>query len=68
VYAVFSAFVDVEYDTFVEFMTSVLPGLKEEFMVDYVRRLALEDRYRRPRAGGGAQEGGGSSRSDRIGG
>jgi arsenite-activated ATPase ArsA len=47
VYAVFSAFVDVEYDTFVEFMTSVLPGLNEEFMVDYVRRLALEGRYRR---------------------
>ena len=47
VYAVFSAFVDVEYDTFVEFMTSVLPGLNEEFMVDYVRRLASEGRYRR---------------------
>jgi arsenite-transporting ATPase len=47
VYAVFSAFVKVEYDTFVEFMTSVLPGLNEEFMVDYVRRLALEGRYRR---------------------
>ncbi len=47
VYAVFSAFVDVEYDTFVEFMTSVLPGLNEEFMVDYVRRLAVEGRYRR---------------------
>jgi arsenite-transporting ATPase len=46
VYAVFSAFVDVEYDAFVEFMTSVLPGLNEEFMVDYVRRLASEGRYR----------------------
>lgn len=46
VYDVFSAFVNVEYDTFVEFMTSVLPGLNEEFMVDYVRRLALEGRYR----------------------
>jgi arsenite-transporting ATPase len=47
VYAVFSAFVDVEYDTFVEFMTSVLPGLNEEFLVDYVRRLASDGRYRR---------------------
>lgn len=46
VYAVFSAFVEIEYDTFVAFMTSVLPGLSEEFMVDYVRRLALEGRYR----------------------
>ncbi len=47
VYDVFSAFVNVDYGTFVEFMTSVLPGLNEEFMVDYVRRLALEGRYRR---------------------
>jgi arsenite-transporting ATPase len=47
VYAVFSTFVDVDYPTFVDFMTSVLPGLNEEFMVDHVRRLVLEERYRR---------------------
>ncbi len=47
VYAVFSTFVDVPYPTFVEFMTSVLPGLNEEFMVDYVRRLAATARYHR---------------------
>jgi arsenite/tail-anchored protein-transporting ATPase len=47
VYAVFSSFVDIEYATFVEFMTSVLPGLNEEFMVDYIRRLAADGRYRR---------------------
>lgn len=46
VYAVFSTFVDVDYATFVEFMTSVLPGLNEEFMVDYVRRLVIAARYR----------------------
>ena len=46
VYGVFSSFVDVEYDTFVQFVTAVLPGLNEEFMVDYIRRLALEGRYR----------------------
>jgi arsenite-transporting ATPase len=46
VYAVFSSFVDIDYRTFVQFMTSVLPGLNEEFMVDYIRRLALEARYR----------------------
>jgi arsenite-transporting ATPase len=46
VYAVFSSFVDIDYATFVQFMTSVLPGLNEEFMVDYIRRLALEARYR----------------------
>jgi arsenite/tail-anchored protein-transporting ATPase len=45
VYAVFSAFVEVPYDRFVEFMTSVLPGLNEEFMVDHVRRLVAEGRY-----------------------
>jgi arsenite/tail-anchored protein-transporting ATPase len=46
VYGVFSSFVDIDYGTFVPFMTSVLPGLNEEFMVDYIRRLALEARYR----------------------
>jgi arsenite-transporting ATPase len=46
VYAVFSAFVDIDYETFVSFMTSVLPGLNEEFMVDHIRRLVLENRFR----------------------
>jgi len=46
VYGVFSSFVDIDYPTFVEFVTAVLPGLNEEFMVDYIRRLALESRYR----------------------
>lgn len=45
VYAVFSAFVDVPYETFVEFMTSVLPGLNEEFMVDHIRKLAGAGKY-----------------------
>jgi len=47
VYAVFSTFVDVDYTTFVDFMTSVLPGLNEEFMVDHVRRLVLAGTYHR---------------------
>lgn len=46
VYGVFSSFVDIDYPTFVEFVTAVLPGMNEEFMVDYIRRLALESRYR----------------------
>ena len=46
VYSVFSSFVDIEYGDFVQFVTSVLPGLNEEFMVDYIRRLALDGRYR----------------------
>jgi arsenite-transporting ATPase len=46
VYAVFAAFVDIDYASFVEFMTSVLPGLNEEFMVDHIRRLVRAERYR----------------------
>ena len=39
VYEVFSSFVSIEYEEFVEFMTSVLPGLSDEFTVDYIREL-----------------------------
>lgn len=46
VHGVFSGFVDVDYASFVEFVTAVLPGISEEFMVDYIRRLATEARYR----------------------
>ncbi len=45
VYEVFSAFVDIDYESFVEFMTSVLPGLGEEFMVDYIKELGLQEKY-----------------------
>jgi arsenite-transporting ATPase len=45
VYQVFSAFVDIGYEEFVEFMTSVLPGLGEEFMVDYIRSTSREGTY-----------------------
>ncbi len=45
VYGVFSSFVDIEYPDFVEFMTSVLPGLSDEFMVDYIRELHLNGEY-----------------------
>ena len=45
VYEVFSAFVSIEYEAFVEFMTSVLPGLGEEFMVDYIREMTCKDLY-----------------------
>jgi arsenite-transporting ATPase len=46
VHEVFSAFVDIDYEEFVEFMTSVLPGLGEEFMVDFIRELSLKDEYK----------------------
>lgn len=45
VYEVFSGFVDIGYEEFVDFITSVLPGLGEEFMVDYIRELARSGLY-----------------------
>lgn len=45
VYEVFSAFVSIDYEEFVEFMTSVLPGLGEEFMIDYIRELSRKGDY-----------------------
>ncbi|MFC1963900.1 ArsA family ATPase [Chloroflexota bacterium] len=45
VYEVFSSLVDIDYETFGEFMTSVLPGLSDEFMVDYIREMSLKDCY-----------------------
>jgi arsenite-transporting ATPase len=40
VYRVFSSFVEIDYFDYVDFMASVLPGLAEEFMVDYIRELS----------------------------
>jgi arsenite/tail-anchored protein-transporting ATPase len=45
VFRVFSAFVSIEYQDFLDFMTSLLPGLFDEFMVDYIRELAREKDY-----------------------
>ena len=44
-YDVFSSFVSIDYEEFVEFTTSMLPGLRDEFMVDYIRELSLKDEY-----------------------
>ena len=46
VYEVFSSFVSVEYDDFVDFITSILPGLSDEFMVDYIKELSQGGKYR----------------------
>ena len=40
VYEVFSSFISISYEDFVEFIVSILPGLRDEFMVDYVRELS----------------------------
>jgi len=45
VYEVFSSLVDIAYEDFSEFMTSILPGLGEEFMVDYIRELSQRNEY-----------------------
>lgn len=47
VYEVFSALVSIQYEEFVEFISSVLPGLAEEFMVDHIRELALGGGFHR---------------------
>ena len=45
VYEVFSSFVSVQYEEFVDFMSSILPGLSDEFMVDYIKELSLDSDY-----------------------
>lgn len=45
VYGGFSSFVAISCAEFVEFMTSVLPGVSDEFMVDCIRELSLKDEY-----------------------
>jgi len=45
VYEVFGSLVSIEYEEFVEFMTSVLPGLSDEFIVDYIRELHRDGGY-----------------------
>lgn len=45
VYEVFSAFVDIEYGEFTDFVASILPGIRDEFMVDYIRELSESGRF-----------------------
>ena len=45
VYEVFSSFVSVDYEEFVDFIASILPGLSDEFMVDYIKELSQEMKY-----------------------
>lgn len=47
VYEVFSSFVSVNYEEFVDFVASILPGIRDEFMIDYIRELSLERKYQR---------------------
>ncbi|MBM4463473.1 MAG: ArsA family ATPase [Chloroflexi bacterium] len=45
VYDVFSSLVDISYEDFVDFITSILPGLRDEFMVDYIRELSESGQF-----------------------
>ncbi|MFC2035083.1 ArsA family ATPase [Chloroflexota bacterium] len=45
VYAVFSSLVSIDYSSFLEFVTSILPGLSDEFMLDYIRELNVKGEY-----------------------
>lgn len=45
VYDVFSTFVSVGYEEFVAFTTSMLPGLRDEFMVDHIKELSHKGEY-----------------------
>jgi len=47
VYQVFSSLVSISYEEFVDFITSILPGLADEFMVDYLREQFQEKKYDR---------------------
>ena len=47
VYEVFSSFVDIDYTQFVDFVASILPGIRDEFMVDYIRELRESGEYER---------------------
>ena len=46
VYEVFSSFVSVSYEEFVDFIASILPGMRDEFMVDYIRELSQKTDYK----------------------
>lgn len=47
IYEVFSAFVDIGYNDFIDFTASILPGIRDEFMVDYIRELHESGEYDR---------------------
>lgn len=47
VYGVFSTIVDIGYEEFVAFVATIMPGIRDEFMVDYIRELSESREYER---------------------
>ena len=45
VYDIFSQLVELDYPEFVDFLTSILPGLRDEFMVHYIKELTESRQY-----------------------
>ena len=45
VYEVFASFVEIGYEEFVDYVTTILPGLRDELMVDYIRELYESEAY-----------------------
>ena len=45
VYEVFSSFVSIGYEEFVEYFSSMMPGIRDEFMVDYIKGLVEDKQY-----------------------
>ncbi len=43
---VFSSMVAIDYDEFNEYVASILPGLYDEFIIDYIRELSQTATYR----------------------
>ncbi len=47
VYQVFSSFVSISYEEFTDHIVTILPGLTEEFMVNYIKELSQTRQYQR---------------------
>jgi arsenite-transporting ATPase len=47
VYDLFSTFVDIEYQDFVGYVATMLPGIRDEFMVDYIREISESGEFQR---------------------
>jgi arsenite-transporting ATPase len=47
VYDLFSTFVEIDYQDFVGYVATMLPGIRDEFMVDYIRELSESGEYER---------------------
>ena len=44
-YDVFSTFVDIGYEEFADFVATILPGIRDEFMVDYIREISESGQF-----------------------